>query len=662
MIYKKFKTLFEFQPESKLKAGAGQDKGLYPFYTSSATLVKKIDIAQYKGNSIIFGTGGQPSVHYVSSPFSTSSHCVVAIPKTNEINLRYVYYFFKGNMHILQKGFKGAGLKNISKSYIDKIDIPVISLEQQNKIVWVLSKTEQLINQRKQSIEILEKLVKSVFLEMFGDPYLNTKSWGLVRISSVINSIISGWSANGEQRQKKGDELGVLKVSAVTAGFFRPDEHKAINKSQIDRPLVHPLKNDILYSRANTRELVGAICIVDDDYEDLFLPDKLWKINLDLNKVQPYYFKYVLNNPGFRKSMARRATGTSGSMVNISQSKFQNHLFPNPPILLQQKFNHIADFISQREKQLKYSLETLETLFRSLLQQAFRGEFFLNKSEYSIQKAITELNWLEEQFQTLESYGFSSETIKMLAETRDNEGIETTEDLNQALKAKQLPSIEEIADFKEVLYALGITFLNEVESQSQIQQLISHPVLQHTQVGQVFGNLLEQRRLENVKQEIVRESSPVLNYMTGTLFRDRAFGDEQVNLARFIHESFGGKEFALSDLMEYLSAEQMVKGKKAVEIKNQVFAIVQEFIKTEFPELPFTFQDLYRRLREKLFCPAFDLLHEFIVTELDQTFGLRQMYYPGEMEKEFPQHFRRLQNEKASNKLYLIATYGNSQN
>ena len=89
---------------------------------------------------------------------------------------------------------------------------------------------------------------------------------------------------------------------------------------------------------------------------------------------------------------------------------------------------------------------------------------------------------------------------------------------------------------------------------------------------------------------------------------------------------------------------------------------MQEFIKTEFPELPFTFQDLYRRLREKLFCPAFDLLHEFIVTELDQTFGLRQMYYPGEMEKEFPQHFRRLQNEKASNKLYLIATYGNNQN
>lgn len=662
MNKRKFSTLFQFEAKSDIKAGAGLDKGKFPFYTSSSNQTKRVDKAQYRGNSIIFGTGGQPSVHYASTPFATSTDCLVATPKIKEINPQYVYYFFKGNMHILQKGFRGAGLKHISKNYIDKIDVPVISLEQQKKIVWVLNKTEQLINQRKQSIEILEKLVKSVFLEMFGDPYLNTKNWGLVRISSVINSLISGWSANGEQRQKKGDELGVLKVSAVTAGFFRPDEHKAINKSQIDRPLVHPLKNNILYSRANTRELVGAICIVDDDYEDLFLPDKLWKINLDLNKVQPYYFKYVLNNPGFRKSMARRATGTSGSMVNISQSKFQNHLFPNPPILLQQKFNHIADFISQREKQLKNSLKTLETLFQSLLQQAFRGELLLSKSEYSIQKAIIELNWLKEQFQTLESYGFSSETIKMLAETRDNEGIETTEDLNKALKAKQLPSIEEVVDFKDLLYALGITFLNEVESQSQIQQLISHPVLQHTNAGQVFGNLLEQRRLENVKQEIIRESSPVLNYITGTLFRDRVFGDEQVNLARFIHESFGEKEFTLSDLVEYLSAEQKAKGKKAVEIKNQVFAIVQEFIKTEFPELPFTFQDLYQRLREKLFYPAFDLLHEFIVTELDKTSGLRQMYYPGEMEKEFPQHFRRLQNEKVSNKLYLIATYGNSQN
>lgn len=144
MISKKFSTLFQFEPKSNIKAGAGLDKGKYPFYTSSTILTKKIDVAQYKGNSIVIGTGGQPSVHYASIPFSTSTHCVVVTPKTKEINPRYVYYFLKNNMHILQKGFRGAGLKNISKSYLDQIEIPVISLEEQNRIVWVLDKTVEI--------------------------------------------------------------------------------------------------------------------------------------------------------------------------------------------------------------------------------------------------------------------------------------------------------------------------------------------------------------------------------------------------------------------------------------------------------------------------------------------------------------------------------------
>lgn len=555
-------------------------------------------------------------------------------------------------MHILQKGFRGAGLKHISKNYIDKIDIPVISLEQQNKIVWVLSKTEQLISQRKQSIEILEKLVKSVFLEMFGDPVLNPHRYPMVSLSQL-----GKWQSGGTPPRSKEyyyDGNIPWYSSGELNGVYIVQSKENINNLAINETSAKLVKaGSLLLGMYDTAALKSSITLVDASCNQAIAFSLLSE-----NKCNSLYV-YMAIQLGKKMHLSRRR-GVRQRNLNLNIIK--GIKLPLPPVEDQNHYALIFERILNEIDKTKESLSILETLFQSLLQQAFRGELVLNKSQYSIQKAITELNWLEEQFQTLESYGFSSETIKMLTEIRDNEGIETTEDLNQALKAKQLPSIEEVVDFKDLLYALGITFLNEVESQSQIQQLISHPVLQHTNAGQVFGNLLEQRRLENVKQEIVRESSPVLNYINGTLFRDRVFGDEQVNLARFIHASFGEKEFTLSDLMEYSSAEQKTKGKKTVEIKNQVFAIVQEFIKTEFSELPFTFQDLYQRLREKLFYPAFDLLHEFIVTELDKTSGLRQMYYPGEMEKEFPQHFRRLQNEKASNKLYLIATYGNSQN
>lgn len=156
MIKKKFDSLFYFEPKSKIKAGAGHNKGQYPFYTSSGNLTKKVEIAQYAGNSLIFGTGGQPSVHFSLVPFSTSTDCIVATPRTKEINPQYVYYFLKENRYILQRGFRGAGLKHISKSYIEHLEIPVISIEQQNQIVWILEKAEKLVESQKQSIKSLK--------------------------------------------------------------------------------------------------------------------------------------------------------------------------------------------------------------------------------------------------------------------------------------------------------------------------------------------------------------------------------------------------------------------------------------------------------------------------------------------------------------------------
>ena len=556
MNKRKFNTLFQFEAKSDIKAGSGLDKGKFPFYTSSSNQTKRVDQAQYRGNSIIFGTGGQPSVHYSSAPFATSTDCLVATPKIKDINPQYVYYFLKGNMHILQKGFRGAGLKHISKNYIDKIDIPVISLEQQNKIVWVLNKTEQLINQRKQSIEILEELVKSVFLEMFGDPVLNPHRYPMVSLSQL-----GKWQSGGTPPRSKEyyyDGNIPWYSSGELNGVYIVQSKENINNLAINETSAKLIKaGSLLLGMYDTAALKSSITLVDASCNQAIAFSLLSE-----NKCNSLYV-YMAIQLGKKMYLSRRR-GVRQRNLNLNIIK--GIKLPLPPVEEQNHYALIFERILNEIDKTKESLAILETLFQSLLQQAFRGELFFNKSEYSIQKAITELNWLEEQFQTLKSYGFSSETIKMLAETRDNEGIETTEDLNQALKAKQLPSIEEIADFKEVLYALGITFLNEVESQFQIQQLISHPVLQHSASGQVFGNLLEQRRLENVKEEIVRESSPVLSYITGTLFRDRAFGDEQVNLARFIHESFGGKEFTFPDLMEYLSAEQTVKGKKAVDI------------------------------------------------------------------------------------------------
>src|SRR5690606_5535942 len=122
---KKFKDIFLFAPKSKIRAGEGLDKGRFPFYTSSQVQNKWIDKEQYFDEALIFGTGGSASIHYENQPFSTSTDCFVTISNDESVNTKYLYYYLSNNIQILDRGFKGAGLKHISKKYIEEIVIDI---------------------------------------------------------------------------------------------------------------------------------------------------------------------------------------------------------------------------------------------------------------------------------------------------------------------------------------------------------------------------------------------------------------------------------------------------------------------------------------------------------------------------------------------------------
>src|SRR3989344_4245504 len=114
--------IFNFQKKSNIKAGDNQKEGRYKFFTSSDIQSKFIDKAVFDGEYLIFSTGGSAGVHYCNEKFSTSTDCFV-VKVTNNLIAKYVYYYLFKNIHILDAGFKGAGLKHISKEYIKKIRI-----------------------------------------------------------------------------------------------------------------------------------------------------------------------------------------------------------------------------------------------------------------------------------------------------------------------------------------------------------------------------------------------------------------------------------------------------------------------------------------------------------------------------------------------------------
>lgn len=145
---------------------------------------------------------------------------------------RYLFYFLKSKTDYLNSLGRGATFKEISKNIVEKIEIPLPPLEEQRQIASVLDKVTNLIAKRRAQLDKLDLLVKSRFVEMFGDPETNPMNWPLVAIGTVTKTIDSGWSGNGKQQKKKAGEIAVLKVSAVTKGYFIPEECKVLDNQK----------------------------------------------------------------------------------------------------------------------------------------------------------------------------------------------------------------------------------------------------------------------------------------------------------------------------------------------------------------------------------------------------------------------------------------------
>ncbi|WP_428657472.1 restriction endonuclease subunit S [Runella sp.] len=340
------------------------------------------------GDVIIEKSGGSPSqpvgrVVYFENPDDSTYLCnnftTVLRPNRKKANPKYLFYLlynFYQTDKVLAFQNKTTGIINLKLDrYLDSEISYEPDIETQNKIVAILDKAKIISDKREATIKKYDELLRATFLELFGNPMERPNRWGIGQIRDYIIDITAGTSYGGEDKKiLTEDELGVLKISAVTKGIFDPLEYKAVKKNLITKDVVNPLKGDLLFSRANTLELVGATCIVHENHENLILPDKLWKVVTNEAKLRKVFLHFTLKNKDVRKTFLSIATGSSGSMLNISMEKFKSIEIPLPPIELQMRFETAyLKYVDIRKKLLRHS-EFIKQLNRSLSKLAFAGE------------------------------------------------------------------------------------------------------------------------------------------------------------------------------------------------------------------------------------------------------------------------------------------------
>lgn len=356
-----------------------QDKAEHVGYVKDTKNLNKC-----KEDDILIGRYGA-SVGKILTGLSGAYNVAIikTIPNEELLSKRYLYYVLTGTdfqNFILNIGARAAQAGfNKNDLSLFRLHIPT-SLEDQECLADILDKAQKLIEKREKSINLLDELVKMKFIEMFGDPILNQKHWNSEIMGNVIVDIVSGTSYGGEEKEElNADELGVLKISAVTQGFFNPKEFKAVKKALIAKHVVSVKKGMFLISRANTKELVAACCIVDKDYSSLFLPDKLWSLVVDESKINPVYLNFLLKNESYRNLVRQLASGGHDSMLNISMKKFKGLVLPLPNPEIQKQFAQIVGSIDIIKSQFQLHSQLSVNLKNSLSQKALKGEFEINE-------------------------------------------------------------------------------------------------------------------------------------------------------------------------------------------------------------------------------------------------------------------------------------------
>ena len=253
--------------------------------------------------------------------------------------------------------------RSLPTKVFQEIEFPLPPLGEQKRIVEILGEVSKAIELVSRQLEILDDGLKT---KMWNDADESSH----VPLDHYIQKITSGKSL------KEGDSEdyhnAVLKISAVTTGYFNEMEVKPLPKSY-DPPESHRANNgDILLSRANTTELVGASALVETSATNLFLPDKLWKLQLK-DRVNAYFFWYLLQTKIVRSSISKASSGSGGSMKNISQKAFLAISVPEFSNEVQNQIGNIVREQRALRHLLHRKLSLLQELQKSLATRAFAG-------------------------------------------------------------------------------------------------------------------------------------------------------------------------------------------------------------------------------------------------------------------------------------------------
>ena len=273
--------------------------------------------------------------------YSTGFYAVRANPEV--ITTECLYYLIDSELFLAQKdkNCSGATQKAITNGGMAKIEISVPALSEQGILVDKLKHLTQLIADKKKQLNLFDEIIKSRFIEMFGDPKRNPRKWDMVTVGDIATDVRYGTS----RPTTEGGKYPYLRMNNLTyEGYLDLTDLKHIDipDNEVEKCVVR--NGDVLFNRTNSVELVGKTCVYNLD-SDMIIAGYIIRVRID-DRVLPVILSSYLNSTVMKEQLRSMAKGAV-NQANINAQELRSIPIYLPPITLQHEF---ATFVEQVDK------------------------------------------------------------------------------------------------------------------------------------------------------------------------------------------------------------------------------------------------------------------------------------------------------------------------
>lgn len=293
-------------------------------------------------------------------------------PASEKLDRNYLWHFIQSNKDKLAALGTGSTFKQISRKHIEEFEIPLPPLEDQKRIAAILDKADALRCKRGKAIALTDDLLRSTFLDMFGDPITNPKGWAMRKIGDTTKSRLGKML---DAKQQTGNHPKTyLRNPNVQWNKIVLDDLKTMDFDPKDQKEFKIEYGDILVCEGGE---VGRAAIWRNDMEDCFFQKALHRVRPDYSLINSEYFcdlMWFLAHFGGLGDYV-----TSATIAHLTGAKLKSIFIPVPPIDLQEKYKSLRNRIEANKRLLESRSNHIEDLFSSLTQRAFRGELTSQK-------------------------------------------------------------------------------------------------------------------------------------------------------------------------------------------------------------------------------------------------------------------------------------------